>query len=512
MIKQLIKIDDHTYEELKDYGFSEHDIERYKKSMLTDDKLNYLIEIKQYYPLFSDRQFEVFEQLNVEQLADVLKWGQECANDYILKEQIDEKLFQYRVDGERSRKNMRKIDSYLKDYLRPDVFERISEIAVSFIDERWKDGIAIEVFKPKTLRDLKESFDQLLMEQTKLFLSDKPNLLIEVTYLNKAYSVFFIDTRKDTVITRDSYEQILQASQGIQNVLAGVQTNDIRMIFENYMDLKSAWQDMVVNEKTIGWRDTDRFVVSTSDDLIKGIKDILCCLSGNDAADLYASILTREELDTLVASKINEGASSLAYFLKNFNPMSLSNYVMLDGYANVQMIDLDAIDTILTEMEELEEFTEIRTYERSRSYIKTIEGEEEKKLIEKCQENYWLKDNGALFQDGLDESDYPYSFIRVERRLDLINYLESAGWAIRNGFVYDDMAFIQQVNGGDEYWTLIKHEGNWYDFESVTFRTSIERGEFYRFLDEIRDEGIAQLKEKERKRMVSIGEKESRGR
>lgn len=48
------------------------------------------------------------------------------------------------------------------------------------------------------------------------------------------------------------------------------------------------------------------------------------------------------------------------------------------------------------------------------------------------------------------------------------------------------MAFIQQVNGGDEYWTLI-HDGNkWIDYESVTFRPSIENDRFYNLVDELK--------------------------
>ena len=48
-----------------------------------------------------------------------------------------------------------------------------------------------------------------------------------------------------------------------------------------------------------------------------------------------------------------------------------------------------------------------------------------------------------------------------------MNAISDVSWAIRDGFVYKNMAFIQQVNGGDEYWTLI-HDGNkWIDYESV---------------------------------------------
>ncbi len=71
-----------------------------------------------------------------------------------------------------------------------------------------------------------------------------------------------------------------------------------------------------------------------------------------------------------------------------------------------------------------------------------------------------------------------------------MNHLEHVSWAIRDGFLFEDMAFIQQGNGGDEYWTLINQNGKWIDYESVTFRPSIERGEFYALIDKLHEEGI----------------------
>ena len=46
----------------------------------------------------------------------------------------------------------------------------------------------------------------------------------------------------------------------------------------------------------------------------------------------------------------------------------------------------------------------------------------------------------------------------------------------RTGIVYDDLAFIQQVNGGDEWWTLKKAPDGWEAFESWTFGGILERG------------------------------------
>lgn len=47
-------------------------------------------------------------------------------------------------------------------------------------------------------------------------------------------------------------------------------------------------------------------------------------------------------------------------------------------------------------------------------------------------------------------------------------------WAIRQGVVFDDLAFINQVNGGDEWWTLKRDGEEWVAFESTSFAYVIE--------------------------------------
>jgi hypothetical protein len=47
-------------------------------------------------------------------------------------------------------------------------------------------------------------------------------------------------------------------------------------------------------------------------------------------------------------------------------------------------------------------------------------------------------------------------------------------WSIGTAFYYRDLCFINQINGGDE-WLTIRHG---IPFESITFKTYIERGEF----------------------------------
>lgn len=79
-----------------------------------------------------------------------------------------------------------------------------------------------------------------------------------------------------------------------------------------------------------------------------------------------------------------------------------------------------------------------------------ITGREHEGLVEKCQENGWLKVGGFDWQDDPFLEEYPYEFSRTESLDRLREALGSGNWAIRQGFCYRDLAFIQQANGGDE--------------------------------------------------------------
>ena len=98
-----------------------------------------------------------------------------------------------------------------------------------------------------------------------------------------------------------------------------------------------------------------------------------------------------------------------------------------------------------------------------------ITGREHEVLVEKCQENGWLKVGGFDWQDDPFLEEYPYEFSRTNSVDRLREALGSGNWAIRQGFCYRDLAFIQQVNGGDEWWTLKRDGDAWTDFESWSF-------------------------------------------
>lgn len=105
-------------------------------------------------------------------------------------------------------------------------------------------------------------------------------------------------------------------------------------------------------------------------------------------------------------------------------------------------------------------------------------------LTEKCQDNLFIKIGGLEFEpEGYClESDYPYSFNEITDIEILESFFDHGNWSVRAGIVFADLAFINQVNGGDEWWTL-KYDGEkWIDFESITFGGMIKQGRFHKFI------------------------------
>jgi hypothetical protein len=66
------------------------------------------------------------------------------------------------------------------------------------------------------------------------------------------------------------------------------------------------------------------------------------------------------------------------------------------------------------------------------------------------------------------------SFVECRSVEDLKDRLAFGNWTLGSAFYYQDLCFINQCDGGDE-WLTIRHG---VAFDSITFRWIIERGEF----------------------------------
>ena len=99
-----------------------------------------------------------------------------------------------------------------------------------------------------------------------------------------------------------------------------------------------------------------------------------------------------------------------------------------------------------------------------------------KELTKKQQENDWLRNRDA--EDGIyaDYPTYDYSYGAYECMTiaELKHAFLYGNWSIRQCFTYKNLAFINQINAGDEWWTLKKFEdGTLLSFESITMIRTI---------------------------------------
>lgn len=100
-----------------------------------------------------------------------------------------------------------------------------------------------------------------------------------------------------------------------------------------------------------------------------------------------------------------------------------------------------------------------------------------RELADKCQENGWLRRGGYPWQDGPYLEEYPYEFAKAGSVEELRGFFAHGNWALRQGVVYEDLAFVQQVDGGDEWWTLKRTDSGWLAFESWSFGRIVQEPE-----------------------------------
>ncbi|MDL2293793.1 hypothetical protein LJC60_04095 [Ruminococcaceae bacterium OttesenSCG-928-D13] len=75
-------------------------------------------------------------------------------------------------------------------------------------------------------------------------------------------------------------------------------------------------------------------------------------------------------------------------------------------------------------------------------------------------------------------ADYAWGIREVGSVDELIEQFRHGNWAVRIGFVLGDLAFVEQVNGGNEWLALKLEDGEWKSFDSVSFYAMLQqRGE-----------------------------------
>lgn len=65
--------------------------------------------------------------------------------------------------------------------------------------------------------------------------------------------------------------------------------------------------------------------------------------------------------------------------------------------------------------------------------------------------------------------DYPWGIQEVGSVDELIEQFQFGNFSVRTGFVLGDLAFIEQVSGGNEWLALKLDDGEWKSFDSISF-------------------------------------------
>lgn len=100
-----------------------------------------------------------------------------------------------------------------------------------------------------------------------------------------------------------------------------------------------------------------------------------------------------------------------------------------------------------------------------------------------CQRNAWLMRGGIAFKDDpCLEFDSEYSIVEFKKLDTLESFFQYGNWSIRQGVLYHDLIFANQVNGGDEWWACKRFGETWIPFESISFRLIIQQGGFAKFI------------------------------
>ena len=110
---------------------------------------------------------------------------------------------------------------------------------------------------------------------------------------------------------------------------------------------------------------------------------------------------------------------------------------------------------------------------------------DDKEFKEKCylrgMENPWCSGRAAI-ADGsfIVEADRLNrdSFTVFETIEELKAAFDQGNWCLGQAFVYGDLCFINQINGGDEWLTMKRFADEVVCFESSSWVPSIERDDF----------------------------------
>ena len=108
-----------------------------------------------------------------------------------------------------------------------------------------------------------------------------------------------------------------------------------------------------------------------------------------------------------------------------------------------------------------------------------------------CSGLYEMQDGGFVSEEDRLNKNSISEIKNIEK---LKEFFKNGNWCLGQGVIYKNLCFIQQVNGGDEWLTIKDFPDGAIDFESITFKGIIKRGEFEAFIKRLQKASKDQCK------------------
>lgn len=145
-------------------------------------------------------------------------------------------------------------------------------------------------------------------------------------------------------------------------------------------------------------------------------------------------------------------------------------------------------DGSYTNMRRLHDFSEKEQYDRMFEARKTPDLAKCKMLAELCiRKGTFNPLDCALWDDPAPDDRFPYGFCALGDLAMLKLFFQYGNWSAGTGVLYHDLAFVNQVSGVGEWWTL-KYDhiiGQWVSFESINFYQVIQKEGFQALMERL---------------------------
>lgn len=428
-----------------------------------------------------------------DQLEDMLKLTLAFADEEITRTELVKKVDQILEEQESALKN-RDLKRLLSKYLPEDYIPYVYEMSIGFLNiHEGNVAACFNIIEPKTYYQIEDSIYKELMMLPKEFLSDKPGLNIEL-YADKEdkspLAVFKLNFEESDVTCDKDYKDLLYALRFESNVvtLDGLRAYaetvvcdemDVREQFERLLDIKKDW-------------------IKSKDDvkMIQALDQYLEQIQDRDAIAIRHRILDKSELDELVLASAKEGADKVIYMLYGYEPYMSYDYVYRTETGSIKNLEYRDMKHVFDSLEQLDRFQEVQTLEHSMQHMQEVTDKEKENLIAVCQKNDVLKYGKSFWsEEKVLDTTTEYHFLECEKRLDVMNYFRQYH-PVREGVIFEDMAFIQMNDTRDFYHFMKRDEGQWFSIGGVQIKDVLKRGNFFGDLENMNNDSIKTIQHK----------------